>query len=629
MDKQTLNIVSIIENNPINCITNTDNNKLITKINENFTNDEQHMFIASFYSYLNYSKTDFVIDLDNIYKWIGFTRKDNCKNVLVKHFKIDIDYKVENLNDVNETKKVVPEISGTTRETVKVATVKDNGGSNKEKITMTIKTFKKLCLKANTKKSNDIHEYYIKLEEVLQEVIKEECDELKQQLTIKDKKNEEEKSVLLEKTLLEQFPINTQCVYYGSVDNKDTKNANLIKFGMSNNLQERVKAHKKTYTNFKLLTAFKVKNQIEIENCVKKHELLKKRIRNIMIDGNNYRELIATNEIYTLDKINIYFKEIIEENEYNIENYTKLLEKNLSLEDTIRKLQETIEKITKENEQLKLDKPKSPIDAHKFKVVHSTTKFGYTLYVFKCAKENRYKCGILKTLTIPAFEESCKLVDKNGSMIYQIPVKNGFLDKPLQFLLSKHLTLSGIKCYEGDINVIKTIFNIIMNTDEKYNNEDVNLINDWSNGKEIIINNSIEYDPEIPKIKKAKRSVDQINKDTGEIIKTYSSLEEAGKSNGLTGGTSIGIAIRNKSYSCGYLWRYSGVSHEDQYNDQKVIKINCKNGNETRFDNIASAAKDVGISAPGMRNRILTDCHINNFHWIFDKSATHYTNNSK
>ncbi len=151
---ETLNIVSIIENNPINCITNTHNNKLITKINENFTNDEQHMFIASFYSYLNYNKADFVIDLENIYKWLGFERKSNCKNVLVKHFKIDTDYKIENLNDGNETIKVASATVEATPETIKVATVKDNGGSNKEKITMTITTFKKLCLKANTKKAN-------------------------------------------------------------------------------------------------------------------------------------------------------------------------------------------------------------------------------------------------------------------------------------------------------------------------------------------------------------------------------------------------------------------------------------------------------------------------------------------
>jgi hypothetical protein len=68
--------------------------KLLHKIEKPFTNDQQQLFIASFYTYLNYnSKTDFVIDLDNVWKWIGFTRKDNAKAVLLKHFTNNIDYK--------------------------------------------------------------------------------------------------------------------------------------------------------------------------------------------------------------------------------------------------------------------------------------------------------------------------------------------------------------------------------------------------------------------------------------------------------------------------------------------------------------------------------------------------------
>jgi hypothetical protein len=58
--------------------------------------------------------------------------------------------------------------------------------------------------------------------------------------------------------------------------------------------------------------------------------------------------------------------------------------------------------------------------------------------------------------------------------------------------------------------------------------------------------------------------------------------------------------------------------------DQKVIKICCSTGNKTKFNTIADAARDCGVSAPGLRNRILTDVHRENHHWIFDKSASHY-----
>jgi hypothetical protein len=43
---------------------------------------------------LNYnSKTDFVIDLDDVWKWCGFARKDPAKRLLEKFFILDTDYK--------------------------------------------------------------------------------------------------------------------------------------------------------------------------------------------------------------------------------------------------------------------------------------------------------------------------------------------------------------------------------------------------------------------------------------------------------------------------------------------------------------------------------------------------------
>ena len=50
----SLNIVELIENNPITKLTGTYQNKLITKIKENFTDNEQQMFVASFYCYLHH-----------------------------------------------------------------------------------------------------------------------------------------------------------------------------------------------------------------------------------------------------------------------------------------------------------------------------------------------------------------------------------------------------------------------------------------------------------------------------------------------------------------------------------------------------------------------------------------------
>lgn len=84
----------MIEKNPITHLSKDYQNNLITKIKNKFAEKEQHMFVASFFCYLNCSKTDFIVDLDDIWKWIGFARKDPAKRLLEKNFVEDIDYKI-------------------------------------------------------------------------------------------------------------------------------------------------------------------------------------------------------------------------------------------------------------------------------------------------------------------------------------------------------------------------------------------------------------------------------------------------------------------------------------------------------------------------------------------------------
>jgi phage anti-repressor protein len=577
MEIQKLDIVNLIDNNPIIRLSENYQSNFLTKLKEKFTENEQRLFVSSFYCYLNYnSKTDFVIDMGDIWKWLGFSRKEHCKVVLLKHFKQDIDYKII-------TKKVY-EAKAATEVAGAAFPTKDLGGAglNKEKILMTINTFKKLCLKSNTKKADEIHDYFIKLEESLQETINEESSELrfqlqhKEQLLIEQKEQTElEKEQLLEKTLLNQFPVNTQCIYYGKIDNKDTVGGNLVKFGMSNNLQERVKVHKKTYTNFRLINVFKVSNQIEIENCIKKHPILKQRIRNIMInepqkqETMNYRELICIdstrqNPDFSLEKLNDYINEIIDENQYNIENYKKLIERNTNLEKELYKLKDEHKILHVQNEKLQtqLDKFTPNIEENKFKTHNKIeTLGGYSLFVFEC-NSLRYKVGLCKTATIETREKAYKSNHPTGVIKLNVKIKHPFLEKTMMYLLKRHLTFLNNDTFDGSLDDIKSILQIISKLEELLINNDLYNISNilFENVKEI--NN--ENDPEIPFVRKAKRSIDQIDKDTGNIIATYPSLEETGRSLGLTTGTAIGVALRNKTLCQGFLFRYSGVSKEDQ-----------------------------------------------------------------
>ena len=165
-ENTTFDIVGFIEKNPLSRLEKTYQDNLINKIKSEFTEDEQKLFVTSFFCYLNFNPTtDFVIDFDDVWKWCGFSRKDHAKRILEKHFKIDTDYKIA-LPQVGERK--------------------NEGGFNKEKITLNIRTFKKYCLKSDTQKSSEIHNYYIKLEEILQDLLLQQTDELKLQLEEKD-----------------------------------------------------------------------------------------------------------------------------------------------------------------------------------------------------------------------------------------------------------------------------------------------------------------------------------------------------------------------------------------------------------------------------------------------------------
>ena len=373
----SVDIVNLIESNPITKLNGNYQSKMIEKVKNNFNEYEQQMFIASFYCYLNYNKTDFVIDLDNIWKWLGFNQKVKAKILLEKHFIIDKDYKML--------------LSQPGKQTICTG----SGGHNKEIFMLTVKTFKSFCLKASTKKADEIHEYFIKLEELLQEILQEEHNELNLQLkdtklklenkdiqiqkiseekdiqiqTIQ-KTSEQEKQQILEETIIQQFPKNTECVYIGSIDNTNDNNECLIKFGQSNNLSARITAHKNDFKNFKLIGAFKVQNKVEIENAIKHHPKIKKQIRSLIINEENYKELISIDTYCTINKINKYIKDIIESKICNIDNFNLLVEENeklktenFALEEEIKnnkimndkcllKINELEEVITKQNEKI-------------------------------------------------------------------------------------------------------------------------------------------------------------------------------------------------------------------------------------------------------------------------------------
>jgi len=106
----SIDIVDLFETNPITKLNGNYQSKLIEKVKNTFTESQQQMFVASFYCYLNYHPTnDFIVDLDNVWRWLDFNQKYNAKYMLEKNFIINKDYKT-----------FAPEHSGAKKHTIHI-----------------------------------------------------------------------------------------------------------------------------------------------------------------------------------------------------------------------------------------------------------------------------------------------------------------------------------------------------------------------------------------------------------------------------------------------------------------------------------------------------------------------------
>jgi phage anti-repressor protein len=138
-------------------MTKYPDNGLMARLEREFTTEEQGLFLQSFSAYLNYSPTDFVIDLEDMWEWLGYTEKGKSKNLLVKQFTEGKDYIIERACSSEQARLVAPQ----------------NGGQNRQSIMMSMRTFKELSMLAETKKAKDVRKYYLTMEEVLMTHLKE------------------------------------------------------------------------------------------------------------------------------------------------------------------------------------------------------------------------------------------------------------------------------------------------------------------------------------------------------------------------------------------------------------------------------------------------------------------------
>jgi hypothetical protein len=143
------------------------NDELLQIMKVHMTTEQEQIFMASHYLYLEYGtdNTKFVVDFDDVWKNVDFTRRGNAKRILVNNFIENDNYKVSILRSEDCEKAASPE---------REAAFRNMGGSghNKETIMLTVDCFKNFCMIASTPKAKVIRSYYIKMENIMHEYYK-------------------------------------------------------------------------------------------------------------------------------------------------------------------------------------------------------------------------------------------------------------------------------------------------------------------------------------------------------------------------------------------------------------------------------------------------------------------------
>jgi phage anti-repressor protein len=328
---EVIDIVALVNDNPLSTLSKDYGSKVIQKIQQNFKEHEQQLFVANFYCYLNYdSQKDFVISLDNIWKWLGYNRINDCKRCLTNEsnkFEEGRDYKIEKA--ALQEGKAGPNLGG--------------AGLNKETILLTINSFKKLCLKSRTDKSDEIHDYYIKLEEIINESVKEQAAEFQEKLTLKNTQYYE--------NLMNNFS-GKHVIYFIRVDGK------IIKFGYTKDIKTRFYHHKTEFgQDIEIILLYETIHNREFEEMIKvelEKYIIKKKYKTLQT------ELIQLSDTFTLNDL---LKEIERlKKDVNENLVPKLLNEITELKLYIHKLEEIdsnqreqllIENLKKENKKLK------------------------------------------------------------------------------------------------------------------------------------------------------------------------------------------------------------------------------------------------------------------------------------
>lgn len=211
---------------------------------------------------------------------IGFATKGNAKRALENNFIEGEDYKIIESKQEN-TNLLIPRDKQTLCE--------NRGGHNEENILLNVDTFKNLCMITKTEKSKKIRKYYIKLEQIFNEIVNQQRIDFEEKMKqLEQEKNNtetqlknleeeleskdvelERKEILLKKKEKQIKDLTNKVsdgyVYVGV--NEGIEGASRI--GITENILKRNDSHLSSNPGFKFVFTHRTKNNKLIENCIK------------------------------------------------------------------------------------------------------------------------------------------------------------------------------------------------------------------------------------------------------------------------------------------------------------------------------------------------------------------------
>lgn len=310
-----INFTEILKNSTTTLqLSESTQSKLIDILNEEFTEEQQHLYVTNLWMYMNYHPTnEFPINLETVFHMIGFANKGNAKRTLENNFTKDEDY------------KIIPSEKGREDLLLRTEKQKTRGGHNDETIMLNTDTFKSMCMIAKTPQGKEMRKYYVKLENINHRLISEELKEQKQLLIQQIEVYTKEKENIWKNSFKNKY-----VVYLITVLD------NLIKYGLTKDFDERLAAHKKDYgKNIKIEFIIESKNNELLETLFENHEKIKPNRISQVFNGDNKTELLKLNKDLTLkNAINILTEtnkfidtmietQIFKKHDINILNYKK------------------------------------------------------------------------------------------------------------------------------------------------------------------------------------------------------------------------------------------------------------------------------------------------------------------